>query len=364
MLVAGLVIGGLAAMRLLMVAGWDPTVFAAFGEEATEITEYAEERLGRDVILRAGQGHDGKYFFVQANDPLVLEPAENVAVIDRPIYRSQRMLFPLLGGGAGLFPPETILWGLVTLNVLALGVGTWAVSKIAARHGVSAGVGLAFGLNFGLLSELFIDGAGAVAFALAALGAWALEDDRSGWAAAAFVGAALTREVMVLFIGFIALMWLVRRKHIPWAFTAPAAVAIVAWAIYLRLRIDLEPALDQVQEITLIPFSGVWAALTSGQAELADYLVIGVLLCLMVVVPYRAWRSDVYLSWGAIGFAFVAPFLTQQVWQKSFDISRALAPLLTVFVLEVFISRRRRMVGPMIQPSERGNLASGVTSAE
>lgn len=345
MLGAGLLIGLLAALRLLAVGDWDPAIFAAFGEDATPTTEYAEEKLGRTVDLRAGQGHDGKFFFVQANDPWVLEPDENAEVLDRPTYRSQRMLYPMVAGGAGMFSPDAILWGLLLVNVLALGVGTWAVAAIAAKHGLSPLVGLAFGLNFGLLSELFIDGAGAVAFALAAVGTWALEEDRTGWAAAAFVGAALTREVIAIFIAFIALIWLVRRKRIPWSFSAPAALAIVAWGVYLRLRIDVEAAVDQVQEITLVPFSGVIGALTSGRGTASDYLIIGVLLVLVFLVPFRAWRSEVYLSWGAIGFAVLAPFLTQQVWQKSFDISRALAPLLTVFVLEVFLARRRRLKG-------------------
>jgi hypothetical protein len=64
-------------------------------------------------------------------------------------------------------------------------------------------------------------------------------------------------------------------------------------------------------------------------------------LALLVVVPIRGWRSDVYLTWGTVGFAFLAPFLTVFVWQKSFDISRALAPLLTVFVLEFLLARKR-----------------------
>ncbi len=148
---------------------------------------------------------------------------------------------------------------------------------------------------------------------------------------------------MALFIGFVALMWLIRRRHIPWGIGVPSALAVGIWAIYIRLQIHLEAGADQVRELTLVLFSGVVEALTSGKAEMADMLVIGVFLTLMVVVPIRAWRSDVYLTWGAAGFAFLAPFLTVFVWQKSFDISRALAPLVTVFVLEFFLARNRRI---------------------
>ena len=122
----------------------------------------------------------------------------------------------------------------------------------------------------------------------------------------------------------------------------PAALAIVSWAIYLRVRIEIPADADQVREITLLPFSGVGEAITSGNANPIDLLVIGIFLALIVMVPYRAWRSDVYLTWGAVGFAALGPFLTVFVWQKSFDISRALAPLVTVFVVELFVNRNRR----------------------
>jgi hypothetical protein len=68
---------------------------------------------------------------------------------------------------------------------------------------------------------------------------------------------------------------------------------------------------------------------------------MALVLALMVVVSVRAWKSEVYLTWGAVGFAVLAPFLTIYVWQKSYDISRALAPLVTAFLIEFAIARRR-----------------------
>jgi hypothetical protein len=338
-----LVIGILAAIRLLAVFGWDPTVFTAFGEEATATTEYAEAKLGRQVLTRPHQGHDGKFFFVQANDPFVLDPKANAAVLDRPVYRSQRMLYPLVAGGGGLFPADVIVWALPVVNILMLAAGSWAVARIAARHGASPWVGLAFAVNIGVLSELFIDGAGIVAFALASLAALALEEDRLWLASACFVGAALTREVMAVFIAFVVLVWLIRRREIRWALFVPAAAAVLGWAVYLRARIDLPADVLQVKELTPVPFSGLVEALTSGHAVMADYLVITVFLVLLLVVTYRGLKSEVYLTWGTLGFVALAPFLTVFVWQKSFDISRALAPLLTVFVLEMFVTRAKRL---------------------
>lgn len=340
--VLALAIATLAAVRLLAFFGWDPTVFTAFGDEATATTTYGEAKLGREVLTRPHQGHDGKFFFVLANDPLLLDPESNAELMDRPEYRSQRMLYPLIAGGFGLFPPSVIVWALPVVNVLALALGSWAVASIATRHGAPAWVGLGFVLNIGLLSELFIDGAGILAFSLACLGALALEDERKVAAAAAFTGAVLTREVMAIFVAFIALFWLLRRRTVPWRVAVPPAIALLGWAGYLRLRIDAEPTPGGWRELDIVPFKGVVDSLTSGLGNHVDYLVIGIFVVLIVLIPYRAWKSDVYLTWGAVGFAVLGPFLTWYVWQKSFDISRALAPLATVFLLEFVLARQRR----------------------
>jgi hypothetical protein len=334
-------IGVLLSVRLLAFDGWDPTVFTAFGEEEPRTLAYAEEKLGRDVITRPAQGHDGKYFFVQANDPLLVAPEENAAILDRPAYRSQRMLYPFIAGGFGFASAQVVIWTLLLVNVAFLGLGSWAVARIAEKHGVTPWAGLAFALNIGLLSELFIDGAGIVAFALACLGALALEEDRDWLAALLFASAALTREVMLVFVAFIGLFWLVKKRAIPWLIGIPSVLAVGLWALYVRARIDVPTDAPQIKELTPIPFSGMVEALTSGRAEAIDYLVIGTLCLLVFIVPFRAMRSPVFLSWGAVGFAVLAPFLTFYVWQQSFDISRALAPLATVFVLELLLSRQR-----------------------
>jgi hypothetical protein len=159
----------LMAVRVLSEVDWDATIFVAFGEDATPTREYAEQRLG-DVSLRAAQGHDGKFFFVQAHDPWVIDPGTNAQVLDRPLYRSQRMLYPVLAGGAGMFGSEAIVWAMLVVNVIAMGVGTWAVALVAREMGGSPWWGLAFALNIGFFSEVNIGGAGVVA-AAAAFGA-------------------------------------------------------------------------------------------------------------------------------------------------------------------------------------------------
>ena len=140
--------------------------FVALGEESTVETEYATRLLG-DVTTRQGLGHDGRFFFAQANDPWYIEPEVHAAVLDEPRYRAQRMLFPSVAGGFGFFPPGVVAWSMLVTNLLALGLGAYLAALLALRWGGAAWLGLAVPMNIGLIFELDIGGAGILAYGAA-----------------------------------------------------------------------------------------------------------------------------------------------------------------------------------------------------
>ena len=61
------------AANILAGSEFNPTVLTAIGESDLAIREYAEARLD-EIILRPELGHDGRIFFVQANDPWLTDP--------------------------------------------------------------------------------------------------------------------------------------------------------------------------------------------------------------------------------------------------------------------------------------------------
>lgn len=339
---AGLVavlFSSLIAVRVLSESDWDPTVFVAFGEEAAPTREYAEERLG-DVYLRRAQGHDGKFFFVQSNDPLVLDPEENAKVLDRPLYRSQRMLYPVLAGGGGLFGPEAIVWAMLVVNLLALGVGTWVVGQIAATMGGSAWWGLAFAFNLGFISEVNIGGAGVVA-AVAAFGAVLLVTrGRAGWGIALLAVAALAREAMLLAAAGTALwLWMERRRKTAVASAVFPGLAVLGWAVYLRLRIGEGTVTSQVQEIGW-PFVGFAEAFNSWLGDPIDLAAGLAIMILFVLFTRRVLIGRHLVGWAFLGFVLLGLVFTEQVWHSYFDITRAIAPIITSFVLLMFLSQK------------------------
>src|ERR671923_84665 len=117
--VAAFLLVGALTMRVLIGNDLDPSAFVAFGEDSPVQTPYGRRLLG-DVVTRPGGGHDGQAFFIQANDPWYLHPEENAALLDRPVYRAQRMLFPTL---AGLFAAASL--SREVMLAFAVGVMVW-----------------------------------------------------------------------------------------------------------------------------------------------------------------------------------------------------------------------------------------------
>ena len=334
----GIALASLIALRVWSAFDRDLTIFVAFGVDSTEINQYAEAKLGREVVKRDTQGHDGKFFFVQANDPLLLAPEENIAVVDRPLYRSQRMLYPILAGGAGLFSPEVIVWALLIVNLIAIGLGTWAVAHLAMEMGGSPWWGLAFVLNIGFISEMNIDGAGVVAAAAAFAAVVMLLKQRLGWAIALLTIAVLSREAMLIAAAGSA-FWLWRKSErrsavlvagIPFA-------AVVIWAAYLRFRIDFDTGVSEVQEIGL-PFAGFLHSFKVWTGDPLNLVAGLAVMLLLILFTRRVLISGHLVGWAFLGFVPLAILFTQQVWQNYFDITRAVAPVLTAFVLLVFLA--------------------------
>lgn len=335
--VVATLLSSLMVVRVLSETDWDPTIFVAFGEDATPTTEYAEERLG-DVYLRGAQGHDGKFFFVQANDPWVLEPDLNAQVLDRPLYRSQRMLYPVLAGGFGLLGPEAIVWAMLGMNLLSMGAGSWAVARIAEQMGGSPWWGLAFALNIGFFSEVNIGGAGVLA-AAAAFGAVRMfMRDRVPAGIGLLVAAVLAREAMLIAVAGVALwLWLERRRKNAVIVAAIPGLAVLLWAAYLRLRIGEGNVTAEVEEIGW-PFVGFVEAFGSWLDDPLDLMVGLAMMALFILFTRRVLVSRHVVGWAFVGFVALGVVFTEQVWRSYFDITRAVAPIITSFVLLVFVA--------------------------
>lgn len=336
-----MVVGVTTLIFTLMFAGnhlarndWNPTVFTAVGEDDQAIRDYAEARLD-DVILRPQLGHDGRFFFVQGNDPWLLDPDENAAVLDRPTYRSQRMLYPILASLGGTLGPEGVTWGMVIVNILAMAGGASAAAAIAIRLGGSQWWGLAFPLNIGLISEFSVGGAGIVAAAAAFGAILFLMERRLAIATLLIVASVLSREVMVLTaIGGAGYLLFKGKRQSAFIFGISPVIAAGVWALFLRVRLPSDG--DVVAGNLGPPLAGFIRNLPNWFADPVELAVGLVTVLVLVFLTIRAVRTPTLLAWGFVLFAPLAFLLTEPVWDGYFNISRAVAPVYTAYILLAF----------------------------
>jgi hypothetical protein len=332
---AGLAISVVIALRVLIPNGMDPTIFIALGEDAPVQTEYALRLLG-DVTTRHDLGHDGKFFFAQANDPWYLEPERHAVVLDQPRYRAQRMLFPLLAGGFGFFPPSVVVWSMLLTNVLAMGLGAFLAARLAVRWGGTSWLGLAVPLNIGLLFELDIGGAGIVAYTCCLGAVYSLATERTRLASLLFAAAALSREVMVLFAVGVFVLWWVERRQLLWRIVTTPLFAMSIWYVYLRLRLMGISGTGAGDPVFAPPFVGISQAFRSWVEDPVDLLVNVVLLSIVIATVPLALRSRSPIAWGALPFIALAAVLSVGVLREPFNLSRAVAPVFTALPFLVF----------------------------
>ena len=357
------VIGSLVAaffvVRLFAEFAWNPTVTIKFGEEFTEQNAYAADLLGQ-IVLSPDYGHDGKYFFSQAMDPFYLEPEVHAIYLDRPAYRAQRMLYPTVASLGGLTTPTVTAWGLIVVNIIAMGVGTAFTALVAVEMGISRWFGLAFVFNPGLIVAMNIDGAGIVATAALMAGVYYVMKDDILLAAMALTAASLARETMLIGAVGLALFWIRRHGRIPWLMSTPA-LAVGAWWLYLHWRLD--EGLAQDTQALGLPFVGFAQAMqrwlqTPGSQ--IDLLMGSLFLIASITILIRARRTPSALAWSVAGFAFLGLLLSEPVWFRYFDSSRALAPVVTAYVLLVAASSSLRRDAADDAPAQAEDSAAPV----
>lgn len=322
------------ALGLVAGADWNPTIFIKFDEANAPLQEFAEERFD-EVILAGGDGHDGKYFFIQASDPFYLHPDEHAFLLDRPTYRAQRMLYPTIAGGFGMFPPVVIAWVLVSLNVVAVGVGTYLTSRIAVQLGLSPVFGLAFLINPAVFVSAIINTAEVFGMVFLMGGILMAMDRRHAAAGTLFTLAVLARETMLLCVIGWVLYELLSRRKLHWEMFVPFA-AVAAWWVYLRWRIGY--LADDVQDVRALgrPVDGFVGAFQDwvSQSGRVDDLAVGVvlvLICCFFLYLAVVRRSLIPLM--AAMFGLVGMLMVEEVWAHYFDSTRALTPLVTLFFL-------------------------------
>ena len=200
--------------------------------------------------LPAGVGLDGQQYYVVARDPIHLR--DNADHLDRPRYRMQRPVFPLLawalhpvGGGTGL------IVAFVVVGIVALFVGCLATGALSTALGGPPWAAAFFAATPGAFWSLRVTVADALAMALALSAIAFAARSRHRRALACAVLAVLTKEVALLvLIGW----WLGNRSRRAALMAGAGTAVLLGWAAVLRVALPADPA--GVNEFGL-PFVGL-----------------------------------------------------------------------------------------------------------
>jgi hypothetical protein len=278
-------------------------------------------------------GHDGQAFYVLARQPMHLRSVG--PTLDRPRYRAQRILFPLLvwalhptGGGRGL------VLAMLLVGVAALFAGGIVLGSLSVTLRGPPWVAIVFPVLPGAIFSLnlSVPDALAVVFALAAI-TLHLRGHR-GRAFAMGVGAALTKESLLLVLLGYAL-W--RRDREGARLLLVPMTATAAW--WAALRVVYPHSAPQVQEFD--PLHGLWVSARLWAHGTEQLALIGTLLAFvgaLLALQRGARRGP--LGWAIIVQLAFVPLLNPNVLALAENNTRTLLPLLSLAIVAIVTPRR------------------------
>lgn len=281
-----------------------------------------------DADLAPGRGHDGQQFYAVARAPMHLDEAAEH--LDRPRYRLQRPLFPVLawalhpsGGGTGL------VVALVAVGITGILLSGVAAGALSTALGGGAWPALVVAALPGSYASLRITTADALALGFALTALWAAETGRSRTGIASAVAAVLTKESMLVLLVAHALA---RRTRASVGAAVAGFLTTAGWWLALRVLVQ-EVDGSQVKEFTW-PFGGLivyvdewWA----GKNTVGAAMALGTFALALVALRRRGPSHPLFGPLAAM--TVFASVLAASVVALDFNATRTLGPLLALAIL-------------------------------
>ncbi len=237
-------------------------------------------------FVPANAHYDGTYYYAIARDPLAL--GSHHLTIDLAAKRYGHAFYGQLAWVLSFGNAAWVPIALLLISLIALFVAAFCASQLAAGFGWSPWAGLVVALSPGLLYATTVDTSETVGAALLGLSLLAWQRRRTGLAAVAFVGLALTKEPLSLVPLGVFLYELVRIRRRDGRFPRPAwlrdrsrlgkllalaagPVVLFGWLQYVRTRFDAFPLTGNADAGTA-PSTGILDTLRqAGRFGVSDF---------------------------------------------------------------------------------------------
>jgi hypothetical protein len=227
-------------LRVLSAHNWDPLALVLL----------TPDNLPSDQTF--GVGYDGRFVY-----HIAVNEFGDVAGLDEPNYRYQRIVMPLIVKALSLGRANWAPWIMIAINVIALTACTALLGKLLRRRGRSEWLAFAFSFSIGALLALRLDLLEPLALGLALAGLLAYETKRPGLAVVLFAASGLTKEVGLVFPLALALYELRgQRWKRAGALLLPALLFAGYYLVLAQTFGVPEDAVEKTQLLWL-PFSGL-----------------------------------------------------------------------------------------------------------
>ena len=244
---------------------FNPSAFVTAGDEFTDKTAPAGV-----LVAPNSSGYDGQFYYRIACEPFSRQPVAAGVHFDYPVYRLQRIGYPLLVGTLSFGNRAVVPWMMILVNLAAL-AGIGALAVIATRDlRVPAWSCFALALYPGFLLSVSRDLVEPLEVLLLLFALVLFQKQRFMMAAGVLVLAALTKETSLLFpLGALASLLITGRWQRRNLFLLAPFAAHLGWKVIL-FRLWHLPMTFVTGEHFMMPFQGFLArgreALSAGVA--------------------------------------------------------------------------------------------------
>lgn len=286
------------------------------------------------ALLQDLPGYDGQFYYRLARTPFTAQRTADGLTLDRPAYRQQRIIYPLLARAVALGQTASLPWALVAVNFIAICVLGWLGGVWARDLGRRALWGLAFPLQIGFLTSASRDLSEIVECTLLLGGLLSLRRGRFGASGLLLSVAVLTKEPALLVPAGIVLADLVhqrgRLQRHTWFVAGLPVVTWLIWQGWLWRNWHAEPPHPGIAGIGW-PLAG-FAHTLLGPLQVWHWpWVLAVLLVAILAVAVQASlgtsRASRPEKWAWAMYAVLVFSLSSAVWGDNHAFVRAASEL-------------------------------------
>lgn len=274
------------------------------------------------VVLPESSGYDGQFYYRLALNPFTRTADEFGIRFDYPVYRHQRILYPLLAWALAAGQATAIPFTLVAVNWIGMGLIGWAAARIAQQLGQPALWSAAVWLFPGFLMSLARDCVEITEVACLAVGVVLLLQRKLGWAVVACSAAALAKETAILAAAGIAVgFFLAGHDAARWRYLHLACWPLAAHAAFkLSLFWWWDAPFSLGIGVLTAPFAGLagtsWSGFRAFELLLLALMIPPAIFSLMRNLPFA-------VAWAASLAMLVS--LDERVWIEDWAFLRAAA---------------------------------------